>query len=94
MKLRGIVKEDLYYIEEDVTSHVRELLTKEELEKVVFKYASKGTKGVYNREEELFATETGDELCIPLEYLNIEPEKVVKKSGSTNKDRRGIVKGD
>ena len=85
MKLKGIVKEDLYYIEEGVTSHVRELLTKEELEKVVFKYASKGTKGVYNREEELFVTETGDELCIPLEGINIEPEKGVRKDVRDNK---------
>ncbi len=75
MELRGIVKEDLYYVEEDVTLHVRELLTKEELRKVVFKYASKGTKGVYNREEELFVTETGDELCIPLDYINLEPKR-------------------
>lgn len=79
MKLRGTVKEDLYYVEEGVTEHVRELMTKAKLEKVVFKYASKGTKGVYDTKQELFTTEDGDELCIPLERINIE--KVVKKDG-------------
>ncbi len=86
MKLRGIVKEDLYYVEEGVTEHVRELMTKERLEKVVSKYASKGTKGVYDTEEELFTTEDGDELCIPLEHINIE--KVVKKDGGERESKR------
>ena len=70
MKLKGTIKEDLYYIEEAVTSHVRELMTKEALKKVVFRYASKGTKGMYNTEEELFTTEDGDELCIPPRFIS------------------------
>ena len=40
---------------------------------------------MYNREEELFVTETGDELCIPLECINIEPEKGVRKDVRDNK---------
>ena len=71
MKWKGIVKEDLYYVEEAAASHTRELLTKKDLDKVVFKYVSGGTKGVYNTEDEMFTAEDGDEFCIPLEHITI-----------------------
>lgn len=72
MKLRGTVKEDLYYIEEEVSAHIRELMTKKKLDKVVPKYAIGRTKGVYDTEEELFTTDDGVQLCIPEEYLTLE----------------------
>ena len=69
MKLRAIVKEDLYYIESDVSQLVNELVTKKKLDEVVRKYATEGTEGVYDTEEELFTADDGAELCIPKEYL-------------------------
>lgn len=72
MKLRAIVKEDLYYVEADVSQHITELITRKRLEKVVFKYATEGTKGVFDTKEELFTTDDGVELCIPEEYLTVK----------------------
>lgn len=71
MKLRAIVYEDLYYVEPDVSQHVGGLVTKKVLEKVVYKYATEGTEGVFDTKEELFTTDDGVELCIPEEYLTV-----------------------
>ena len=72
MKSKGIIKEDLYFVERDVENYAGELITKKRMEKIVFKYASGGTRGVYDSEEEIFKTEGGDELCVPLEYIRLE----------------------
>ena len=71
MKLKGRLKEDLCYAGEEVTSHIRKSMTlRERLSKVVFKCISKGTKGVYNTEEEVFITEDGNTLYISLEHID------------------------
>ena len=65
MKLKGTLKEDLCYAGEEVSSHIRKSMAlRERLSKVVFKCINKGTKGVYDTEEEVFITEGGETLYI------------------------------